>query len=87
MGEALTGEREGQVFSREILTRVRGVSAVRVSEGQHRAFRHREERLDPARSETLCAHGSFPRGDREIPQLAMADGAVARVENPKGVMR
>lgn len=86
-GEALTGEGVSRVLSREILTMLRGATAVRASERPHWAYRYREVRPDPARSETPSAHRSISRGRREIPRLATADGAVVRAENPQGARR
>jgi hypothetical protein len=86
-GEVLTGEGVSRVLSREIVTSLRGASAVTSSEGQHWAGRHREGSPDPARSETPCAHGSFSHGNREILRLATGDGPMVRVVNPQGVRR
>jgi hypothetical protein len=87
VGEVLTGERASRVLSREIVTLLRGASAVMPSEGQHRADRHRKGSPDPARSETPCAHGSISHGNREALRLATGDGPVVRVVNPEGVRR
>ena len=91
--EASTGERAGQVLSRE--KPLRGADALRRSGRQHRARRHRETRANPARSQTLCTSGTTMLGNREIPGLPMAagelrsdaDGTMGRVGKPKGVRR
>src|SRR5574337_477834 len=73
-GEALTGERTGRVFSREIspppLTRwsLRGADAVRRGGRPHPVRRQRETHRDPARSETPGMPGSAMYGNREIPR-------------------
>ena len=65
-GEALTGARAGRVLSREI--NEFGVpTLLSEAEGNTAMRRHREARSDPARSETPCTHGTFLRGNREIP--------------------
>ncbi len=66
VGEALTGERIGEVLSREI--KKFGVLTVLCErEGNTMDVRNGEHVLDPARSETLCMYGSFLHGNREIP--------------------
>ena len=87
IGEALTGESASRVSSRENLTLLRGASALRASEGQHRAYRFREIRQDPARSETPGAHRSATHGNREIPRLTTVVGTVVRAVNPEGARR
>lgn len=67
--EALTGARAGQVLSREI-DLVRGADAVSMSGRRHRPMRFGEHRSDPARSETLCMHGSTSRENREAQRLS-----------------
>jgi len=65
-GEALTGERIGEVSSREISHS--GVPTVLTErEGHTAGGRHGESVSDPARSETLCMCGSSLNGNREIP--------------------
>jgi hypothetical protein len=90
-GEALTGESAGWVSSREIHAPrkrvLRGADAVEASGRQNRASRHREARLDPARSKTPRMHGSTSHGNREIPRLSAAIGAADRIGNPKGTRR
>ena len=70
-GEARTGVRAGRVFSREILN-VRGADAVVGSGRQHDSARHRERRIDPARSEIPRMHGISRRENREISRLLAA---------------
>jgi hypothetical protein len=65
-GEALTGERAGQPLSRENGESLSGADAVEGRGRQHRLLRHREQQLDPARSQTLRMHGSTLHGNREI---------------------
>jgi len=83
-GEALTGARAGWVLSREITGIVRGADVVPGNGRQHRSYRHREMRLDPARSETPGMYGNSSHGSREIPRLASRDSDEVRVVNPKG---
>ena len=85
-GEALTGARAGWVLSREI-PEDWGADVVPGNGRQHRSCRERETRLDPAWSETPCMYGNSLYGTREIPRSAQRDGAVVRVENPKGASR
>jgi RNA-directed DNA polymerase len=72
-GEALTGERAGQVLSREIEPPSRkrwplwGADVVELSGRQNWRRRYRETLLDPARSETLSMYVSTLSGNREIP--------------------
>jgi RNA-directed DNA polymerase len=84
--EALTGARAGQIFSRE-RTSLRGADAVRRSGRQHSAYRHREIRRDPARSETLCTYGNTSHENREILCPPTVDGAVGRVGKSKDARR
>ncbi len=89
--ESLTGERAGQVSSREIhapLRRVlRGADAVEVGGRQHPTRREREARRDPARSETLSTYGCTSHGNREIPRPPVDGGFAGRIGNPKGARR
>ena len=72
-GEALTGERAGEVLSREIEPPSRkrwplpGADALELGGRQNRERRYRETLLDLARSETLRMHASTLSGNREIP--------------------
>ena len=84
--EALTGARAGRVFSRE-RTSLRDADAVGGSGRLHLGHRHREVFQGPARSETPCTYGNTSRGNREIPCLPAADGAVGRVGKSKDVRR
>ena len=71
-GEALTGVRTGQPWSREIETPLRkrwllrGADAVEMSGRQDWKCRYRETLLDSARSETLRMYASTSSGNREI---------------------
>jgi hypothetical protein len=91
--EALTGERAGPVWSREIhaperrLRVHRGADAVEECGRPHRARRHREARSDPARSETRSMYGSQPHGNREIPRSAALKGSAVRIGKSKDVRR
>jgi len=72
-GEALTGERAGQVLSREIEPPSRkrwpllGADAVELSGRQNWKRRYGETPLDLTRSETLSMHVSTLSGNWEIP--------------------
>ena len=84
--EALTGARAGRVFSRE-RSFLRGADAVRRSGRLHPAYRYREIRRDPARSETPCMHVRTSFGNREIPCSPAGDGPAGRVGKSKDVRR
>ena len=71
-GEALTGERAGQVSSREIHGLLRGADAVETGGRPHLPCRHRETRQNPARSKTLCTHRHTSHGNRDIRRLPAA---------------
>src|SRR2546422_10733168 len=92
-GEALTGERAGQVWSREIEPPsrqrwpLRGADAVELSGRQDWRRRYRETPLDPARSETLSMHASTLSGSREIPYLSVREGSADRIGKSKDVHR
>lgn len=91
--EALTGESAGRVLSREIhaLPRARQVlrdaDALGESGRQHGARRFRQERTDPARSETSCMYGNTLRGNREVPLSSAAERAADRIGKSKDVSR
>jgi hypothetical protein len=68
VGEALTGERIGEVSSREI-TRSGVPTVLCEREGNTTGARYGERVRDPARSETLCMCGRSLNGNREIPSL------------------
>src|SRR6266481_7717885 len=92
-GEALTGVRTGQVWSREIEPPSRqrwplwGADAVELSGRQDWRCRNRETPLDSARSETLSMHASTLSGSREIPCLSVGEGNTDRIGKSKDVYR
>src|SRR2546422_11357010 len=79
-GEALTGERAGQVLSREIEPPsrqrwlLRGADAVELSGRQDWRRRNRETPLDSARSETLSMHASTLSGSPGDPVFVFGRG-------------
>ena len=82
-GEALTGADASRPLSREINLNTPGCLRSQAKRGATLGVPlKREVRLDPARSETPCAHRSTPHGRREIPWLTMVDGTVVRTMNP-----
>jgi hypothetical protein len=84
--EALTGARAGRVFSRERNT-LWDADAVGESGRPHQAYRYREIRLGPTRSETPCTYGDTSRGSREVPCSPVAVGLAGRVGKSKDVRR
>jgi hypothetical protein len=92
-GEALTGERAGQVLSREIEPPSRkrwplwGADAVEPSGRQDWRRRNRETLSDPARSKTLRMRASTLCGNREIPCLSEEEGTADRVGKSKDAHR
>jgi len=84
--EALTGARAGRVFSRErnILW---DADAVGESGRPHQAYRYREIRLGPTRSETPSTYGCTSCGSREVPCSPVAVGLAGRVGKFKDVRR
>jgi hypothetical protein len=76
--EALTGARAGRVFSRE-RNILRDADAVGESGRPHQAYRYREIRLGPARSETPGMPGYTSRENRESPCPPVGDGPAGRV--------
>jgi hypothetical protein len=92
-GEALTGERAGQVWSREIEPPsrkrwpLRGADVVELSGRQDWRRRYRETLLDPARSETLSMYVSILSGNREIPCLSGSEGIPDRIGKSKDAHR
>src|SRR5262245_15866839 len=86
-GEALTGERAGQVLSREIHEPLRGADAVGEGGRPYPARRQRKARRDPARSETLCMRGSTATGTREIRPSSAARGVADRIGKSKDSRR
>ena len=93
VGEALTGVRAGQVWSREIEPPSRkrwplwGADAVELSGRQYWGRRKRETPLDPARSETLRMRASTLCGNREIPCLSAREGSADRIGKSKDARR
>ena len=91
--EALTGERAGQVLSREIEPPSRkrwpllGADAVERSGRQNWRRRNRETLLDLARSETLRMYASTLSGSREIPCLSAAKKIADRIGKSKDASR
>ena len=91
--EALTGERTGRVWSREIhaLPRKRQVlrdaDAVEIGGRQYGMRRQREAYPDPARSQTPSMCGNILCGNREIPRLPAEERTAGRIGKPKGVRR
>src|SRR6266581_4050903 len=92
-GEALTGVRAGQVWSREIEPPsrkrwpLRGADALEPSGRQDWRRRNRETPLDPARSETLSMRASTLCGNREIPWLSVEEGITGRIGKSKDARR
>jgi RNA-directed DNA polymerase len=77
--EALTGAHAGQPSSCEI--RQSGVpTPLSEAEGHTGIGATGEPVADPAQSETLCMRGNSSHGNREIPTLPIADGAMGRPE-------
>jgi hypothetical protein len=91
--EALTGERAGQVWSREIEPPsrkrwpLRGADAVELSARQNWERRSRETLLDPARSKTLSMHASTLSGSREIPSLSVGERITDHIGKSKDTHR
>ena len=65
-GEALTGVRAGRAIEPR-KNQGWGADAVYRGGRQHRPWREREPRADPARSGNLCMYGISMRENREIP--------------------
>jgi len=84
MGEALTGDVQARLLSRERCGKLRGADVVHKCGRQHRLQRYREMQPDPAWSETLCMYVSSLRGNREILRLALSDGAEVHAVNLEG---
>ena len=82
--EALTGERAGRVFSR-VSSLPRDADAVRRSGRQHPRRRYCEALRSPARSETPRTYAGTSCGNREIPGLPRAVGALGRIGKSKDV--
>src|SRR5437660_2338125 len=92
-GEALTGGRTGQVWSREIEPPSRqrwplpGADAVELSGRRNWKRRYCETPLDPARSETLSMHASTLSGSREISCLSVREQITDRIGKSKDAPR
>ena len=86
-GEALTGVRAGQVWSRETERTHRGVDAVRECGRPHSVRRYRETERDPARSKTQCMHGNISDRNREIPCPPVGERTAGRVGKFKDARR
>ena len=92
-GEALTGERAGEVLSREIEPPSRkrwplpGADALELGGRQDWKRRYRETLLDLARSKTLCMYVSTLSGSREIPCLSGSEGIPDRIGKSKDAHR
>src|SRR5215468_8448705 len=84
--EALTGERAGRVFSR-VRNLLRGADAVGESGRHHLAYRYREVRQSPARSETPSTYVGTSCGNREIPSPPWAAVALGRIGKSKDARR
>ena len=84
--EALTGERVGQVLSRE-RNPTPGRRRCRSGGRLYSRHRYREVLRGPARSETPCTHESTSLGNREIPRSPRAEDALGRIGKSKDVRR
>src|SRR5437660_6829445 len=88
-GEALTGVRTGQVWSREIEPPSRqrwplpGADVVELSGRRNWKRRYCETLLDPARSETLSMYVSILSGNREISCLSVGERSTDRIGKSK----
>ncbi len=85
MGEALTGDVQAGLLSRERCGKLWGADVVHKCGRQYWLHRYREMQPDPAWSETLCMYASSSCGNREVLRLALGDGAEVRAVNPRGV--
>lgn len=84
VGEALTGERTGWVWSPEIDLSP-NADALQVSRRQNFINRYGKGYEGLAGSEAPCMYGNTLGGNREVLRLAFGDCAEVRVENPEGV--
>ena len=77
--EALTGARAGRAIEPRN-HRVRGADVVYENGRPHRQQRYRKLLVGPARSETLCMHGTSMRENREVPRspVGLIAGRVAQ---------
>ena len=71
MGEALTGDVQAGLLSRERYCKLRGADAVHESGRQHWSHRYREMWLGPAWSKTPSTYVSSLHGNREVLCLAL----------------
>ena len=78
-GEALTGVHADQPLSSEI-KRSGTPTLLSGTEGNIEHGDIRESCSSPAESKTLCMRGNSLRGNREVPSVPMADGAMGRSE-------
>jgi hypothetical protein len=85
--EALAWGSAGWVLSREIHGPLRGADVLEDSGRPHWTCRHREARLDPARSETPGMHGSISSGNRESPRSSAGEGSADRIGKSKDARR
>ena len=92
-GEASVGDHAGWPLSRENCTllrkqwALRGADAVEFGGRQHRAWRYREARSNPARSENPRTHGINSHGNREILRSSAVESAADRIAKPQGTRR
>src|SRR2546428_8046325 len=92
-GEALTGVRTGQVWSREIEPPSRqrwplpGADAVELSGRRNRKRRYCETLVDLARPKTLRMYASTLSGDREISCLSGSEQLTDRIGKSKDAPR
>ena len=92
-GEALTGERAGQVWSREIEPPSRkrwplpGADAVELSGRRNWKRRYCETLVDLARSKTLRMYASTLSGNREISCLSVREQITDRIGKSKDAPR
>ena len=86
VGEALTGEGAGRVFSRERKL-LWDADVLRSGGRQHRVRRHREAQTSPARSETPSTYRSTSHGNREVLCSPRAKQAMGRIGKSKDVRR
>jgi len=79
VGEASVGARAGRAIEPRN-HRVRGADVVYENGRPHRQQRYRKLLVGPARSETLCMHGTSMRENREVPRspVGLIAGRVAQ---------
>jgi RNA-directed DNA polymerase len=81
-GEALTGVHADQPLSSEINSSGTP-TRLTTAEGNIEQGVRRESCSGPAESKTLCMRGNSLRGNREVPSVPLADGAMGRSEKVK----